>query len=260
MSDFGSNPMLTSTSSQYMSMGSQYNAATTVAINLRQFEKDSKAQAEREYDDEHGPLPDPPADDDPTIPVQERVSQKKKRKVRSALVSRRKSAIYVEKLEAELETRDSDNASLAAQLDVCKDVLHKTAQRIEQLEQHMMHMSRREPPAKRLRTSLPRQPSPTDAAPFFLNSDDTLDDILSISPEEIPAVPFVYAKTERMERMPNDYSECSDGRISPKRPSTYAAGRVFSGASLRDDSGYRSRPPLATQYMHHNHFRTPVAL
>lgn len=241
-------------------MGSQYNAATTVAINLRQFEKDSKTQAEREYDDEHGSLPDPPADDDPTIPHQERVSQKKKRKVRSALVSRRKSAIYVEKLEAELDSRDGDNASLAAQLDVCRDVLHKTAQRIEQLELHMAQMSRHEPPAKRLRTSLPRQPSPNDVAPFFLSSDDTLDDILSISPEEIPAVPVMYAKPERVERMPNDYSECSDGRISPKRPPTYASSsRAFAGASLRDDSGYRSRPPLATQFMH-NHFRTPVAL
>lgn len=240
-----------------MPISSQYNAATTVAINLRQFEKDSKAQAEREYDDEHGPLPDPPADEDPTIPAHERVVQKKKRKVRSALVSRRKSAIYVEKLEAELDLRDGNNANLQSQVAVCRDVLHRTAQRIEQLQQ-TLHRSRQEPPAKRLRTSLPRQ-APAADAPFFLNSNDALDDILSISPEEIPPVPIVYSKQERVERMPNDYSECSDGRISPKRPPLHTTSRAFSAVSYRDDSGYRLRPPPVARFMH-GQFRAPEAL
>lgn len=100
-----------------------YSPETTVAITLRHFEKESKGQAEQEYDTEHGPPAPPLPDDDPTIDPKVRAIHKKRRKVRSAIVSRRKTAVYLEKLEAELQSRDQVNASLAKRLAVYHEVI-----------------------------------------------------------------------------------------------------------------------------------------
>lgn len=193
----------------------QYSPQTTVQINLRQFEKDSKSRAEREYDEEHGPLPEPPADDDLSVDPATRQIQKKKRKVRSAIVSRRKSAIYVEKLEAELEMRDNINADLETRLGVFRDVLRETSARIQALQQTMEVRNCAVPVSvpvsvpvhdvqKRARPHYAPNPhhafpqpqgTPTDhhqlptaqhppRAPFF-PGEDPIDDILSFSPDEI---------------------------------------------------------------------------
>lgn len=100
-----------------------YSPDTTVAITLRHFEKESKSQAEREYDAEHGPLPAPLPDDDPSIDPRVRAIHKKRRKVRSAIVSRRKTAVYLDKLEHELQSRDHVNAALAKRLAVYHEVI-----------------------------------------------------------------------------------------------------------------------------------------
>eukprot|EP00177_Eucheuma_denticulatum_P007635 GFKZ01013887.1.p1 GENE.GFKZ01013887.1~~GFKZ01013887.1.p1 ORF type:complete len:274 (+),score=24.44 GFKZ01013887.1:86-907(+) len=241
----------------------QYNAATTVAINLRQFERDSKAQAESEYDAEHGPLPEPPAEDDHSIPEHERNAQKKKRKVRSAIVSRRKTAIYVEKLEAALEARDNNNASLASQLGVCREVLRETSSRIEKLKR-TLH-ARQDPAQKRLRTTPVPRPGPSTEAPgFFLDHNETFDDLLSISPEEISPVTS-YSKGDShggVRAVHNTDSECSDGQLSPKQMAYPSSARGFSGFSIRDDSGYRSRAVglHSGSALQNHHFRTPVAM
>lgn len=115
----------------------QYSPHTTVAISLRHFEKQSKHQAEQEYDDEHGVLPEPPAEDDPSIDIQERSIQKKKRKVRSAIVSRRKNAIYEKTLEQELHHRDHVNRDLKTRLDLFRDVLDNIRMKISALEKNI---------------------------------------------------------------------------------------------------------------------------
>lgn len=116
-----------------------YSPETTVAIMLRHFEKESKAQAEREYDGEHGLLPPAPADDDLSVSQKERDIQKKKRKVRSAIVSRRKTAVYLEKLEHELECRDEVNATLAKRLAVYHEVIGDIKNKIETMQRTLQH-------------------------------------------------------------------------------------------------------------------------
>lgn len=251
-------------SPQYTAASPQYTAATTVAINLRQFEKDSKAQAEREYDAEHGPLPEPPAEDDHTIPERERNAQKKKRKVRSAIVSRRKTAIYVEKLEAALDVRDNNNASLASQLGVCREVLRETSSRIEKLKR-TLH-ARQDPAQKRLRpTPMPRPGPSTESPTFFLDPNETFDDLLSISPDEISPMSS-YSKADAhggVRATQHNDSECSDGQLSPKQMAYPSSARGLSGfASIRDDSGYRLRAVglHGTNALQNHHFRTPVAM
>eukprot|EP00178_Gracilaria_changii_P000970 TRINITY_DN1131_c0_g3_i1.p1 TRINITY_DN1131_c0_g3~~TRINITY_DN1131_c0_g3_i1.p1 ORF type:complete len:406 (+),score=81.12 TRINITY_DN1131_c0_g3_i1:179-1396(+) len=115
----------------------QYSPHTTVAISLRHFEKESKQQAEQEYDNEHGLLPDSAADDELCVGIQERTIQKKKRKVRSAIVSRRKNAIYEKKLEEELHHRDQVNADLRNRLTLFHDVLGNIREKISALERSM---------------------------------------------------------------------------------------------------------------------------
>lgn len=109
----------------------QYSPDTTVAITLRHFEKEAKAQAEHEYDAENGELPPPPPEDDSTIDPELRRAHKKRRKVRSAIVSRRKTAIYAEKVEKELNNRDSVNAMLSKHLSVYKEVIKDIRSKIE---------------------------------------------------------------------------------------------------------------------------------
>lgn len=107
------------------------SADTTVAINLRFFEDESKNQAEREYDDHYGRLPDPP---DGGGDCKQRVIHKKRRKVRSAIVSRRKSALYEKKLEEELEFRDRVNERLKKKIAEMRDELHSIQGRIDRME------------------------------------------------------------------------------------------------------------------------------
>lgn len=121
----------------YSMITPQYSPDTTVAITLRHFEKEAKTQAENEYDDENGILPPPPPEDDPTIHPEERKVHKKKRKVRSAIVSRRKTAIYLEKLESELETRDAVNATLAKNLTLYKEVISDVRAKIDAMQRQL---------------------------------------------------------------------------------------------------------------------------
>lgn len=112
----------------------QYSPETTVAITLRHFEKDAKSQAEREYDDENGLLPPPPPEDDLTIDPEVRKAHKKRRKVRSAIVSRRKTAVYLEKLEGELEKRDGMNSTLNKNLALYREVIADIQAKIEAMK------------------------------------------------------------------------------------------------------------------------------
>lgn len=293
----------------YASLTAQYSPQTTVAINLRQFEKDSKAQAEREYDAVHGPLPEPPADDDLSIDAGTRLIQKKKRKVRSAIVSRRKSAIYVEKLEAELEMRDNVNADLETRLGVFRDVLRETSSRISALQDAMQVSGSNAPGGgtdarKRLRApgagplhfghgggaggagashavvggagygagvvpyggagrghgaGVEQQP-PASSNDFFEEVPGPIDDILSISPEEI--LPGMYAQQQQQQqaglggargkeevarlgghgRRGADFSsECSaaDVQTSPVTPKLRRLEPPSSAVSAREDSHWR---------------------
>lgn len=105
---------------------------TTVAINLRFFEEESKSQAEREYDAQYGANQAPSACD-----VHSRFTQKKRRKVRSAIVSRRKSALYEKKLEEELEMRDSVNERLKNRLNDYNTQLIDIRNKIQLLEKEL---------------------------------------------------------------------------------------------------------------------------
>lgn len=260
MSEFGANLQY----STFPLSGAPYNATTAVAINLRQFEKESKAQAEQEYDLDHGPLPDPPADDDPTISSSERTNQKKKRKVRSAIVSRRKSHIYVEKLERELELRDADNASLASQLGVCKEVLRRTEQRIYTLRTALEARSTSAlPPFKRSRPNNdipPTHPTPTiqptlpTSSDFFLarSRGDSPDDILSISPEEMTLADSSRLAPPQLSNTTTPYHKQWPRNISPSDNvmsiSKAMLTRVDSPANYSDCSdGHTSPSPVISE-------------
>lgn len=223
MSEFNDGGPSSSAGYPYTNLASQYSPATTVAISLRQFEKDAKSQAEHEYDADHGPLPEPPADDDTSMPALDVQRLKKKRKVRSAIVSRRKSAIYLEKLEAELELKDSVNAHMETRLGVFKDVLRETSARIDALQRAFATEASQNVP-KRPRMSPhphPQQLHHThtqhhqdQGGAFFL--DDQIDDILSICPEEIVTCIPAY-KTQPTTAV-TDIEDSLSGQSSPVTP------------------------------------------
>lgn len=119
----------------------QYSPETTVAITLRHFEKEAKSQAEGEYDNENGTLPPPPPEDDLSIDPEIRKAHKKKRKVRSAIVSRRKTAIYLEKLEVELEDRDSMNTTLNKNLALYRKVIADIESKIKGMQRSVNQRS-----------------------------------------------------------------------------------------------------------------------
>lgn len=226
----------------YTMITPQYAPDTTVAIFLRQFEKDSKTQAETEYDAEHGPLPELPEDDDHNLSVdkKERNIQKKKRKVRSAIVSRRKSAIYEKKLEEELRVRDNINTELKTRLSVYHDVLRDVRAKIHALQRHFDSSS--VPVPKRIRTtqhqhqhhqhqhqhqhqtSIHPTANNNQNSNFLFPYDNPIDDLLYISAEEnrmqqhqnnvnVNNVPF--SKSVSYARDTDFTSECSDRQISP---------------------------------------------
>lgn len=166
-------PSSTSDRLSYDLITPQYSPDTAIAITLRHFEKQSKQTAEREYDVEHGMLPPPPPDDDPTIDPKVRTIHKKKRKVRSAIVSRRKTAIYVQKLEEELDTRDSLNAKLAERLDRYRCSLHVIQSQIDALSNIGSQPSRLPPSHNPNTNPAPPPPAPTSALPPLLGQSCT---------------------------------------------------------------------------------------
>ncbi|CAN8076204.1 unnamed protein product [Agarophyton chilense] len=103
-------------------------------INLRSFEEESKTQAEREYDDTYGPLQDLP---DSSSDPKKRSLLKKRRKVRSAIVSRRKSALYEKKLEDELHLRTKVNDQLRDKLQNYSVTLAGIQQKINILQNNV---------------------------------------------------------------------------------------------------------------------------
>lgn len=177
-------------------------ATTTVAISLRQFEREAKAQAESEYDDTNGPMPEPPSADDTSIPPVVAQRMKRRRKVRSAIVSRRKSVIYLSKLERELDIKDSMNGQMETRLGVFRDVLRDTASRIDSLRQTIASDHAAVPSSpKRPRVADPyahpqhpvipmqnpmqnpmHNPLYPERPGFFLGD---MDEIISISPEDM---------------------------------------------------------------------------
>lgn len=235
MSEFNDGGPSSSGGYPYTVLASQYTPATTVAISLRQFEKEAKTQAEREYDADHGPLPEPPADDDTSMPVADVQRLKKKRKVRSAIVSRRKSAIYLEKLESELELKDSVNAHMETRLGVFKDVLRETSARIDAVQKALSadpgHSIPKRPrhhqhPPHHHHSQHHSQQQDHGGPPFFL--DDPIDDILSISPDEIVAIPGY--KTQPTTAV-QDVDESPSGQSSPVTP---RFGRYEAGLGNRE--------------------------
>lgn len=146
---------------------SPYSPRTTISMNLRFLDRESKKQAESEYDDEHGADPDyvaSPGPEDSSAADQDPAHQKKRRKVRSAIVSRRKTAIYVEKLEADLNERENENKELREKLNTFKDVMQDIKDAIEATQGGGCEPEPRTP-VKRSRPSAPKflPPVPTSA-------------------------------------------------------------------------------------------------
>lgn len=242
----------------------QYSPDTTVQISLRQFEKDAKSQAEREYDAEKGPL----ASEEDAVDIRERKIRKKNRKVRSAIVSRRKSSIYERKLEEELRMRDNVNADLKGRLSVYNDVLHDIRAKISAMES-TLESSRPTPRRPRVPDvtydnqpqNFPQTVQRSDAQ-FFLGN-DAIDDILITSshhtlpdtalPENCIPSPDTTSPHDNVQltKQPVLYrddfsSECSDRQISPNLPHHYAP-LPHQNIASNDDSSWNCFLPQKTQ-------------
>lgn len=144
---------------------SPYSPRTTINMNLRFLDRQSKKQAESEYDDEHGADPDyvaSPGPEDSSAADQDPAHQKKRRKVRSAIVSRRKTAIYVEKLEGDLNERENENKELREKLNAFKEVMQDIKDAIEATQGGGCEPEPRTP-IKRSRPSAPKFLPPVSA-------------------------------------------------------------------------------------------------
>lgn len=233
----------------YSMITPQYSPDTTIAIIRRQFEKEAKAEAERDYDAKRGPLPPSPADDDDSIDIKERTIMKKGRKVRSAIVSRKKTAIYEKKLEKALQQRDNINKELKDALSLSQDVLRGIRGKIQYLQRTLD--ARKEVP-KRMRTALPPQTfNPIPQQPnLFLNEDDPIEDILSIQSEE----PRQLQPVSKSFHSVSDFtSECSDRQISPmlQTQPSHAIQRDFQSNIPIEDNSWKAYMP--------QHIQQPVA-
>lgn len=192
----------------------EYNPSTAVAIALSKFDKEAKNIAEAEYDEEHGLLPERPDPADCSLDIAEREILKKKRKVRSAIVSRRKSAIYVERVEADLKMRDNINLELRSHIDISREVLRNTTERIQALEEVLERKKHVQAPKRTRSTEFFRSEI------FEQSPSHTIDDILSVSPDDFShsqTLPPAMASDERRSEALSEHdfeSECSD-RQSP---------------------------------------------